>query len=414
MLNVLKQITPTIIVSQQDMMAPFNNRTAKFAHLVVICVLDSLLFASGCVDNNKTSVHITACIDLSQKKEVSLADFVERVDLIPLDSRTDALVSSLTASFVVYDEGYMFVDRRDGIIKVFNRDGVYVETIDKTGRGPGEFIGGNSLFIDAADSTLQVLTPSRGIYTYSLHEKHSYLGNIEVMDKVPAVHHFFPLGDGRYLLFSASAGSRVYLYQDPGELIHEYFQEIPRWFSLSPYYDFAQQPPFYKLGGEVFFYTGFDGSIYRFDTESETFDPYFTWDFGSHTLPVDRMDESEVSIKNQAWKQRYDELSKQYVLRVTRVCETSRFIVAGAYYEGQSITLLYDKEKREASYFDTTKEGLRFYASFAWDDACYVLLSPENMSMYVSRDIIGDSSSSLLDSIKQDSNSILLRYVLKK
>lgn len=397
------------------MMAPFNNKTQKVVHLLALCALVSLSSVTGCAEKKEAAACITARIDLSQKKVLSLADFVERMELIPLDSRTEALISNQTASFVVYDEGYMFVDRREGGIKVFNRDGTYVGTIDKTGRGPGEFIGGIALFVDTADSTLQVLTPSRGVYIYSLHEKYPFVGNVEVKDKVPAIHHFLPLGNGRYLLFSASAESRVYLYQEPDNVIHEYFREIPRWFSLSPYYDFVQQPPFYRLGGDVFFYTGYDGSIYRFDSDAETFEPYFSWDFGNHTFPMDRMDESEVSIKDPAWKQRYDELSKQYVLRVSRVCETSRFIIAGAYYKGQSVTLLYDKEKREGSYFDTTKEGLRFYASFAKEDACYVLLSPDNLPLYVSRDLLSDSNSiSLLNSIKQDSNSILLRYVLKK
>ena len=151
------------------------------------------------------------------------------------------------------------------------------------------------------------------------------------------------------------------------------------------------------------------------DIENESFEPYFSWDFGKHSLSIGSLNEKDLTLTNPAWKSNYDELSKTCVLRVSRACETSRFIIMSAYYNMSSITLLYDKKLNNSTFFNTTREGVRFYASFAKEDTCYAILAPEDIGLYFKDDLFPDvKTKDILHSLNDNSNCVLVRYILKK
>jgi len=381
---------------------------------LILIILFLPLFV-GCAGKSGTLLYNGVPVDLDQEAEVSLSDFVENVELVSLDPRPEALISALTvASWTVSDNVY-FLDRRTGRIKVFTQGGTFLEEIDKSGRGPGEFVGGVALQVNESDATLQVLSAARGVYKYSLKDGHPFLNKTWPENGPRAAHHFLPLDDKDCLFFSASDDARLYYFNSEENLSLSFLQEIPRWFSLSPYYDFAQQSPFYLNQGEAYFYTGSDGSIYHFNRKDRSLEPYFAWDFGKYALPADLLNEKDVSLSNPNWREQYEKLSNQYILRVSRICETSRYVLAGAYFKQKPVTLFYDKKTQKSGFFNTTKEGIRFYVSFAKADTCYALLSPEEVPLFFRAEVLKDPATrNVFESLTEESNSVLVRYMLKK
>lgn len=355
-------------------------------------------------------------VDPVHQETLSLFDFVESLEIIHLENVPEAWVSGQTlAAMSVSDAGYYLMDRRNGLIRVFDADGRFVELVDKVGRGPGEYTGGVDLQVCPSDSSVQVLSPTRGVYKYSIPDHYSYSGLAAMPDIITAAHHFALSPGGEYWFFSASAESRLHLFNPDTQEISSFLSDIPRWFSLSRYYDFLQQSPFYQRDGVVYFYTGHNGAVYRCDPAEKQITPVYLWDLGAYTLPLSELSKRDVAANNPSLTDKYNQLSHKYVLSVSRICETDRYLIAGAFFDERPITLLYDKKKRKSAVFHTVKENVRFYASFACGNSCYAVLDPEYLSLFLSKALIKDEKIELLlENPGENDNCVILKYNLKK
>ena len=386
----------------------FMKALSRLLHLLVI-----VLVCGGC-NLPQTQDGLRIPVSLSKEDHVSIFDYVNKVELVQLENLPEAMVADETVKdMVVIRDGFLLLDRRTFLIRMFGPDGKYIKTIDKVGRGHGEFPRAEALQVDE-DGTLLVLSATGGINRYDLREGNAFIEHIPVEGGPVAIHHFMPLGGQEFLLFSASDPARVYFYDAEKAEAKAYFQEIPRWFSLSYYYDF-QESPFYKRDGKAFFYTGCDGAVFQFDAETKEWRSALSWVIGDNSFDAHDVSQAEASVTNPAWKEIFDQKSNQAVLRLSRVNESSRFVLASGVYRQEPVSLIYNKRNHSCVLFHKVKEEVLFRPRFTRDEIGYTLLSPENLSLYVNRAMLRDEHSrQIFDSANEDSNSILVKYYWKK
>lgn len=114
--------------------------------------------AASCVSNgSKGKIDSLAeedgivCIDIpevlkSEKTELRLSDEVDKIDIVPLETTGQSLLSTIVDVFIT-DEDIFIQDFKNGVFR-FSRDGTFLNKIGKHGQGPGEYLYVDQLIID--------------------------------------------------------------------------------------------------------------------------------------------------------------------------------------------------------------------------------------------------------------------------
>ncbi|MBQ7518105.1 MAG: 6-bladed beta-propeller [Bacteroidales bacterium] len=379
---------------------------------IVLIILFSL--ACSCTQKHAAGTGTNISIDPTKEGNISIFDLISKVELVQLEDLPEALVAEETVKDIaVTEDGFLLLDRRTFFIRKFDRNGRFVMLINKVGRGHGEFQRASAIQLDE-DSTLLVLQATGGITRYDLRDDITFVEQIPIEGGPRAVHHFVPIGGKRFLLFSASDPARLYLFDSGSGKSVPFFEDIPRWLSLSFYYDF-QESPFYKRDGQVFFYTGHDGAVFRLDATTSRMVPVLSWDLGPARFDPSDLTQEEASVTNPGWEDIFNQRSNHAVLRLSRVNESARFVLASGVFKEQPISLVYDKKQRKGYAFRQVQEGVLYRPRFTNDEIAYTLLSPENVKKYVTREMIQDANSQhVFDALNDYSNSIIVKYYWKQ
>ncbi len=100
---------------------------------------------------------------------VSLRDFVEIVEVIPLASEENALISNISKVIVADGKYYIADFRNRSSLKVFDASGNYIGEVGSIGRGPGEYINVTDIENDPYSSSLYLLSNrSQKLFNYQL------------------------------------------------------------------------------------------------------------------------------------------------------------------------------------------------------------------------------------------------------
>ena len=83
----------------------------------------------------------------------SLNEIVEVVDIIPIETRPDALIGSANLLHIGKNHYYL---RHDNAISRIDHNGKIVNTISRQGRGPGEYLGLTVADVDENASTIRI------------------------------------------------------------------------------------------------------------------------------------------------------------------------------------------------------------------------------------------------------------------
>ncbi len=83
----------------------------------------------------------------------TLNDIFDRIDIVPIETRPDALIG--TADLVHIGRGHFYLRHGNAISRI-DRDGKIVNTISRQGRGPGEYLQPTHVEVNEAAGTIRV------------------------------------------------------------------------------------------------------------------------------------------------------------------------------------------------------------------------------------------------------------------
>lgn len=116
-------------------------------------ILFILIVFIGCTQNNKETIQINLN---NSKNELNYSEFVESVNYIQLETRSDCLISNINQ--IVKDDSLLFLlDRKQKSLFIFNSNGKYLNKIQKVGKGIDEFITICSFCINPHLKTIYIL-----------------------------------------------------------------------------------------------------------------------------------------------------------------------------------------------------------------------------------------------------------------
>lgn len=283
---------------------------------------------------------------VENKKELALSDIATNVTYIPLETKTECLVSRIRGSIKATEHSF-YIPCNQGVFQ-FTREGRFVRPIGKKGQGPGEYSGVYDLQVNEATNRLYILTNQK-LLAYTLEGE--YLSQIRFQHDTPWQFHV--LNDTLLCTYYYNSSGQVKdclsIYNTAGDSIHSFPQYDRFTLSGNMSYMFA--------GTDDRYLSSFDHMVYLKEYYNDTLFvvtpgeliPRYILTMGKYTLPVEKRFERIPD------KQKYFDETKSYMR--PNVIETTNyvFIPAGSWGNGDTgYLVLYDKATQ--SCFSTDKE----------------------------------------------------------
>jgi len=115
-------------------------------------------------------------IELKEYKQYNLSEFIQKVELVKLQTTTHCLIGDISRVIVNRNRIYVF-DINSSTLFLFNNEGDYINKMNKLGHGPGEYI--KAVDFDIFDNKIYILDyTGKKILCYN--EKFEFIKNIEV------------------------------------------------------------------------------------------------------------------------------------------------------------------------------------------------------------------------------------------
>lgn len=139
------------------------------------------IFLLSCSDNKRCSVTeivsdnntLLVCdeSEVGDNRDLPLSTLIDSLDIIRLDNRDEAFFKFQWAFF---SDNYIAIKNGAGPVKLFDKDGNFINNIGDNGEGPGEYFGCYDILLDEKDSVIH-LTKGSGntILQYNLNGDYS-------------------------------------------------------------------------------------------------------------------------------------------------------------------------------------------------------------------------------------------------
>ena len=234
----------------------------------------------------------------------NLSDYGSSIRYVRLETQDDCLITNNIKS-VFLEDNKIFVHDSEPYLKVFDAEtGKYLYNIGAKGQGPGELPYMYSVDINA-DNKIILLCWGESIHRFDF--EGNFLGKI----KTPSIDNnewirapIVALDDYNYagivVHYGEEQKSLAILFNNKQEIIGSLKcyenpiqpTNIPGGGSVwSP---FSQGGLFYRCESEIQYYRGFSDTVYTFNKEQTTFNPYFIIDYGKHKSTLNFTDRKSV------------------------------------------------------------------------------------------------------------------------
>ncbi len=164
----------------------------------------------------------TYSIDPNQTETIHMSEFIDSVKYVKLELTQASRISKISEIFV---DGDNLIIRSNNIIYIFSDKGEFLASINKKGRGNGEYLEIDAMTIDAKNDLIMVCCNMQRVLLY-----YSYDGKfVKKVDnfgsKRPYIRDIKYLADGNFLcadyMHSADALYKLWVLNAQGDLVED-------------------------------------------------------------------------------------------------------------------------------------------------------------------------------------------------
>lgn len=352
----------------------------------------------------------TISVDLDHPEKASLFDYFSSIELIPLETSSDALVQALT-KVVEHDDKYYALDKPQCLIFVFDKAGKFLYKIGTKGQGAGEYAFISDFNINPFSGNLEILEPYGRIHVYSL------LGDFIETKRISypefkVAHSLAALDNDIYVSHSLFEPKKIaYFDLNKQELLHEEFEED---ISIGSY---SQIP--YQYKDEWFFYRPFHPIVYKI--EKKQLEASFKFDFGKYTK------DGRTAVLSQEAKMNFtknkEEMYAQFSYMIQAVRHNDKYIFASVLWKDNDhrANIIYDKSTGKSKYIIEFDEKVWFNSYrgeeiIVTDQYAMMPIQWVDLEKRVTKEMLNDKQQIILEKLLQaetEQNPILIKYWFK-
>jgi len=367
--------------------------------------------------NIKNDTGITVLLD-KVEDQIKISELIKDVKYIPLETSDNSLISHISAVDIYKDRIYIVDNIMQNKVYIFDIDGKFIKAIGQKGGGPEEYALLTGMTIDRKNERLIVYDNMKRRFMYytlngdfcrSVPTPFSFAGEMMVSPKGDLMSvsnksnmntHLKELDDYR-ILFTDSLGNVVkgaFNYDDNSSLAIAYSQ-------------------LYRTNSELVFYPQYMNSLYTVNDSTITL--RYKIDLSNYS-PYNLLDIQNVKSENV-----FNEITRGSTYLQPNMIETNDFL----YF------LVTNKTEYIFSFFDKKTNNIISFHGFDYDGDCVFNPTITRMNSYQdyfvssvpveflkmiksnrdkSENKFSDNVASMIDSLHEDDNNVLVLFKLNK
>jgi len=357
-------------------------------------------------------------VDLKKPQKTSIFDYFKHIELIPLETNENSLISRI-AKVIFHQNRYYILNGSRGVY-VFDEDGRFILKIVRIGRGPGEYTSLSDMFINPFTGNIDLLTPWGSIHSYDLQGNHVWSSNNVLLNSdITAVHHVLPISETTYVFYSwVNKSPFRIIYYDLNEMkiFHKEYERNLEIGSDNPFYQYIGQWYFYQPDKNMTYEVGANSLI-----ES------YAWDFGNLNYDANKINVSLDKYKNNT-RLLTEEIYNRLPYRIYCQGQNNRYVMASVRVSSNlransDVTdwsnIIYDKSTQESKFIESFSESVTFYPWIVTDE--YVLSHGgharfDELERYITAEILDEPNRKKFEAFmntSEEPNPVIIKYYFK-
>ena len=349
-------------------------------------------------------------VDLDQPEKASLFDYFRSIELTPLETSSDVLITGIS-KIIVHQNNYYVLDKPQCIIFVFDKMGKFLFKIATKGQGAGEYSFIQDFTINPFSENLEILEPYGRIHIYDV------LGNFIETKRINypgfrVAHTLAALDNETYVSHSMFEPEKIlYFNLDEQKLLHKEFEED------MPIGSYSNIP--YQYQDDYFFFRPFHPVVYKMDKKG--LKNAFQFDFGQYTQEGRTAVLSKESEKNFA--KRTEEMFNQFSYMIQSVRHNNKYVFASLFWkdENHRANIIYDKSTGKSKYILDFDEKVWFNSYrgeeiIVTDEYALMPIQWVDLEKRITKEMLDDKQKAILKKLLQtdmEQNPILIKYWFK-
>lgn len=194
-------------------------------NIKIILILVSLLSFSCKQEKHSDSSCLIINSKFTEKDYIKLSDFVESIEIIPLETNQEYLVETV-GKILKYKDLY-YIGSATGLINkilVFDENGKFIYKLDKKGMGPNEYTDIRDFDVIDKDRIVIISRSNPSIHIYDIHKDTCILHNkIDIYPNniLAKDNYFYIMNDGTP--FNRKTNDLIFKYDEEGNYIKSFF-----------------------------------------------------------------------------------------------------------------------------------------------------------------------------------------------
>lgn len=350
-------------------------------------------------------------VDLDKPEKASLFDYFSSIELIPLETSSDALIVGIT-KMVIHQDNYYTFDPVQQILFVYDKEGNFLYKINKRGQGEGEYLSFGDFNINPYSENLEILNPYGKVHVYDLRGNYIETKRVTYPD-FSVVHTIAAVDSQTYVFESVFAPKKIIYYNlDEEKLLHTEFEED---YDLGRFSFGA-----YQYQSEWFYFRPIHPVVYKMGKDS--LETAFQFDFGKYAIDGRTVTLSKESQRD--FPRLVEEVFNQFGYMIHAVRHNNKYVFASLTRDDSNQSksnIIYDKETGKAKYIADFDEDVWFNsyrgeAFIVTDEYALIPCQWIDLEKRINKEMLSEEQQKLFDELLQSDtelNPILIKYWFK-
>lgn len=392
-------------------------------HLFPVLFFAGLLAACTAGKEEEASRDVVR-FEVENARQKSFFDYFERVDLIPLETTDSSVVADYPQRIELYRDTLLLLypgsGSGKGIFRFDAKDGHFIDRFYQVGEGPDDHLMISDCHINPYTGMLTVYEPTIGrlsVYDWASRTRVASADLRSKWGSVFGVNYFFPLSADKYVFFSGYVPKgtenrgQLFFYDFSTDSLYRQKLDIPEIVLQTSY--ISTSHPFSRVDDDVLLALPYLYTIYRYD--GEYFVPEKRFDFGKYGCIEDYyLAPTDTRTSSQQIDYLFDSDDKYINIASVPMYTVGRMMFAGRHDKRYPL-LVFDRKTQEACVVDGLQEGVYVFPDVGQEQGrAYRLCGVSEVGKYVNEKVLDEKNRAILERLEEDSNPILLRYILKE